>query len=186
MQRCLLLIFAVLSLLALGGCGGSGSDSPSVVTSDTDFAISPNGRLVAFRRKISATGGHEIWIKNVDGTNPYRIQSTRTGNENEPPILWSPDNTRVVILIQGFFAPYSSIEIINVATNDAVVIFNERGPITGIPEVKQWTADDFIVFTVNYFDPICSCGKDSSHYKIKSDGTGLAWVDGTNLHVTTP
>jgi WD40 repeat protein len=63
---------------------------------DNDAAVSPDGRFVAFARRVDGQG--QIFVMRIDGSHERRL--TRDGRRNRSP-SWSPDGRRIVFLSQG-------------------------------------------------------------------------------------
>jgi Tol biopolymer transport system component len=58
---------------------------------DTQPAISPDGRRIAFTSTRNGSAAH-IWVMNSDGTNPQQLTNLGSGNANPS---WSPDGQRI-------------------------------------------------------------------------------------------
>jgi hypothetical protein len=63
------------------------TDSPSSLT-DTEPALSPDGKRMAYMSLLRGTTLPQIWIANADGTLPTQIRVGRSPS-------WSPDGTKV-------------------------------------------------------------------------------------------
>ena len=67
---------------------------------DTEPAWSPDGTRIVF--SSSRSGNRDIWVINVDGTNPVRITTASTDDVDPQ---WSPDGTRIAYVNLGGTAP---------------------------------------------------------------------------------
>ncbi|MDQ3720202.1 MAG: hypothetical protein M3350_05385 [Actinomycetota bacterium] len=74
---------------------------------ETEPAISPDGKTIAFEREVGSSGNHEggnheIFTINADGTRLKRLTNTATGREQHP--NFSPDGKKIVF-DDNFHAP---------------------------------------------------------------------------------
>ena len=104
---------------------------PAKETFDGGFALSPDGRRLAYGATDEA-GVRRVWIRALDAANGEPL----TGTEGGEYPFWSPDSQSV-----GFFAAGSVKKI--AATGGAVQSLSE-GPSR--PRGGSWNADDDILF----------------------------------------
>lgn len=69
-------------------------DTPPIdIGGDPDYAISPDGKEIAFVRNtasfVMTSTNNDIWIANLDGSNPRCITAFNKANDNQP--VYSPD-----------------------------------------------------------------------------------------------
>jgi Tol biopolymer transport system component/DNA-binding winged helix-turn-helix (wHTH) protein len=108
--------------LNAGGAGGE----PVALTRDTSrrnslAMISPNGSKVAY---MSIRQGElpNIWVMNIDGTNPMQLTSDETADHKPH---WFPDGTRVAYLAKR--GPMGALWSVDVETRKEELVFDFPG-----------------------------------------------------------
>ena len=110
------------------------AQTSSFVFSD-DFAVSPNGRKLAF---IASTGSlPRLWIRSMDSVEPQSVAGTE-GASGTP--FWSPDSRFIVFYAQG------KLQKIAADNSPAQTLCNTTGLSGGF-----WTRDNKIVFASGTF-----------------------------------
>jgi hypothetical protein len=103
--------------------------TPGADGSFEDFALSPDGRTLAF---VAAAGGKpQIWLRPLDAERAQPLEGTEGALE----IFWSPDSRSI-----GFFADVQ-LKKIDLAGGPPVVLAPARGPHGG-----TWNANGDILF----------------------------------------
>ena len=131
-------------------------------------ALSPDGRRIAFSRKIR--GQYDLFVMDVDGTDAVRV--LRTGNADEVLATWSPDGARLAYTATTAF-PDGGWQ------SDVYKIRLEDGRfrrLTFTPKTKEfapdWSPDGTeIAFTKQDYE--------RENYGIAAvapDATGLRWI----------
>ena len=110
------------------------AQTSSVIFSD-DFAVSPDGRKLAF---IATTGGlPRLWVRSMDSVEPRSLAGTE-GAAGTP--FWSPDSRFIVFYAQG------KLQKIADDGSPAQTLCNATGLSGGF-----WTHDNKIVFASGTF-----------------------------------
>ncbi len=149
------------------------TDSPSSVV-DTEPAISPDGKLMAFTCYLRGTKLQQIWVANADGTLPTQIRVGKSPS-------WSPDGLKLV-----YVAP-------DTAGHEKIWVMDADGSLptqltTGdhTDQYPVWTPDGKrIVFASN--QAVNEEGE--RNYDIwltKADGTGTTQLTVNGSHDTRP
>ncbi len=86
-------------IFVVGADGRGWQNLTRTAAAESEIALSPDGRRIAYRRStyIPREGiRHEIWVMNVDGSGQRRLT---TGEENEHAPAWSPDGRRLAYMV---------------------------------------------------------------------------------------
>jgi Tol biopolymer transport system component len=98
---------------------------------DSSPSVSPDGTQMAFRS--SRSGSHEIWIANIDGSNPHQVTAFRNSLTGTP--RWSPDGRRIAFDSRPEGQP--EIFVIDIDGNNLTRITND--PAEDV--VPSWSRD---------------------------------------------
>jgi Tol biopolymer transport system component len=101
---------------------------------DTEPAVSPNGKLIAF---LSDRDGGSLWAVGVDGRGLQRIPAIGLPSEQSPSIAWSP-NGAMIALVAGT----AKRETLSLAGFRATPRVLARGSAFGAP---SWSPDGTLV-----------------------------------------
>jgi len=113
-------------------------DAPGVLGHAT-FALSPDGRMLAFAGATNSTPGG-LWLRQLDSTSVQLLAGTR-GAANP---FWAPDGRSV-----GFFAN-NQLRTIDLATGTVRALCAARGSRTS----GTWNQDGVILFSTDVQNPI--------------------------------
>jgi TolB protein len=120
--------------LPSGDCGmfiigpnGGGEVKISTEVGDTAPAPSPDGRKIAFMSSGRGGTNWEIWVMNIDGSNPVRL--TQNGNNDGLP-TWSPDGKSIAYLSDAEGA--WSVWVMNADGSNQRRLFNLKGSPDGV------------------------------------------------------
>jgi len=98
---------------------------------DTPFAVSPDGRLIAYV-STTASGARHLWIRSLEDEQ----QRTLPGTDGASDPFWSPDSQWI-----GFFAA-NALKKVRISTGLTQVIARDVSTIGG----ASWNTDDTILF----------------------------------------
>jgi serine/threonine protein kinase len=101
---------------------------------DTPFAVSPDGRLMAFV-STTASGTRRLWIRSLENEQQHAI----AGTEGASSPFWSPDNQWV-----GFFAA-NTLKKVRISSGLTQVVARDVSTIAG----ASWNTDETILFPSN-------------------------------------
>jgi Tol biopolymer transport system component len=103
---------------------------PPAKSSFVDFALSPDGRQLAFT--AAREGRVDLWVRNLDATEPVAL----AGTEGAMLPFWSPDARAI-----GFFSG-GKLRRIDVAGGAVSTICD-----VGVPTGGSWSRDNVILYT---------------------------------------
>ena len=103
---------------------------PPAKSSFVDFALSPDGRQLAFT--AAREGRVDLWVRNLDATEPLAL----AGTEGAMRPFWSPDARAI-----GFFSG-GKLRRIDVAGGAVSTICD-----VGVPTGGSWSRDNVILYT---------------------------------------
>jgi Tol biopolymer transport system component len=138
--------------------------------------LSPDGRMIVVASPTTDLSGpylgFDLWVMNVDGTDPQRLTNTFDIIELEP--RWSPDSQHIVYCALDNHAN-QSINVVDLQTgNTKAIVTDESLPLSITPYCADWSPDGMhIVFTSTYF----VSGKPAFRvHTINEDGSSLTEV----------
>ena len=99
------------------------------------FALSPDGRRLAFVARRDATGLPVLWVRPLDAV----VAQTLAGTEGATYPFWSPDSRFVAFLAQG------KLKKIDVVAGGAPLTLSD----VSLGATGAWNRDDVILFTPN-------------------------------------
>jgi Tol biopolymer transport system component len=86
-------------IFVVGADGRGRQNLTRTAAAESEIALSPDGRRIAYRRITYIPGERmrrQIWVMNIDGSGQRRLT---TGEDNEHAPAWSPDGRRLAYMV---------------------------------------------------------------------------------------
>ena len=138
---------------------------------------SPDGTKIAFQR-AAVMGQTDIWVMNVDGSNPVNLTNTFNQIESEQSPAWSPDGTRITFVSTNGSSNWQ-VWVMNDDGSRARRLVNNNAINSNHP---SWSADGrTIQFWGNACSPNNTCSSLTKLYRINADGNQLAEMNSAHF-----